>query len=723
MGGAGEDDLKKFKDSFKTLNSILDTFKNSKASDLPKDLKFYRTVYGKVVSPALNGTLVQVHSLQEQLNDEFLPKKYAGGSVKVFNNHQLEMFDAFLDPLTKFEVPQINLDQTLSNSKPKPTRNKFLELQQNSSKNKNVIKPKTNKIFTRSVHPYADAIDGLKLPFNEMYAEEFDEVKFRERSLESVPLHWVDTEDSLNEMYEKLKGEAIIAVDLEHHSFHSYLGLVSLIQISSRTEDFLVDPIRLRESLQSPEFSLNCILADPRKLKLFHGAESDIAWLQRDFDTFVVNMFDSFHAAKLLNLPRMSLAFLLEQFCGVELDKKYQLADWRERPMPEEMIEYARKDTHYLHHLYFLLKSKLNQDQFEQVLQRSNKQCLELYAPEPISEKSWRTVLDRSNYALNPDQVAIVRRLFYWREWKSKELDVSPPALMPNSFISKIANAKASTVDGFKACLWNVSDLLSKSFKELEEYLQSEETKEDEFVPVVDVKVKLECEVKSEHIRFEDEEQTISKDVQFEDAANTKKIPLPKRISRVSFVKSENSNSSGAADIFQSSLSTTSSGKTLLASLVLENLPKIEPEAFITREKEAADKFAAEIELKAAEEAKKEVESVKAVIHGSNKIVENLELASGGSNSTVLADKLRKNVQSKKNDCDSIVAVDYSAKAIDSIDDEAGENGVVFDPYNTIRSEKKRAFIEAIIAGETAPRLSSTRMSGNRMASFTKKRK
>ena len=83
--------LEKLEEAFSTLNNLLDSFKNSPESDLPKDLKFYRTVYGKVVTPALNNTMVTVHGLQEQLNASFLPKKYASGSIKIFNNHQLEM--------------------------------------------------------------------------------------------------------------------------------------------------------------------------------------------------------------------------------------------------------------------------------------------------------------------------------------------------------------------------------------------------------------------------------------------------------------------------------------------------------------------------------------------------------------------------------------------------------------------------------------------------------
>lgn len=41
---------------------------------------------------------------------------------------------------------------------------------------------------------------------------------------------------------------------------------------------------------------------------------------------------------------------------GLQTDKKYQLADWRVRPLPEELLVYARMDTHYLLYIYDCLK-------------------------------------------------------------------------------------------------------------------------------------------------------------------------------------------------------------------------------------------------------------------------------------------------------------------------------------------------------------------------------
>lgn len=57
----------------------------------------------------------------------------------------------------------------------------------------------------------------------------------------------------------------------------------------------------------------------------------DVGWLQRDFGIYVVNMFDTGQAARVLNYGKYSLAFLLKKFCDVTANKQYQLADWRLR--------------------------------------------------------------------------------------------------------------------------------------------------------------------------------------------------------------------------------------------------------------------------------------------------------------------------------------------------------------------------------------------------------
>lgn len=67
---------------------------------------------------------------------------------------------------------------------------------------------------------------------------------------------------------DELQKEKEIAVDLEYHAYWSYLGFTCLMQISSRTKDYVIDTIALRSKMQE----LNQVFTDPRIIKVFHGS-------------------------------------------------------------------------------------------------------------------------------------------------------------------------------------------------------------------------------------------------------------------------------------------------------------------------------------------------------------------------------------------------------------------------------------------------------------------
>lgn len=57
----------------------------------------------------------------------------------------------------------------------------------------------------------------------------------------------------------------------------------------------------------------------------------DVKWLQRDFGLYLVGLFDTHFAAKVLGFPGLGLAYLLKKYIDFHADKQYQLADWRIR--------------------------------------------------------------------------------------------------------------------------------------------------------------------------------------------------------------------------------------------------------------------------------------------------------------------------------------------------------------------------------------------------------
>ncbi|XP_073060841.1 protein RRP6-like 3 isoform X1 [Primulina eburnea] len=199
---------------------------------------------------------------------------------------------------------------------------------------------------------------------------------------------WVDSEAGLRELVEVLSQVRLFAVDTEQHSFRSFLGFTALVQISTKRNDYLVDTIRLHDmmGLLRPAF------ANPGICKVFHGADNDIIWLQRDFHIYVVNLFDTAKACDVLSKPQRSLAYLLETYCRVSTNKVLQREDWRRRPLSEEMIQYARTDAHYLLYIAHRLCLELHRqrkaenlspgDKFRFLLEasrRSNATCLQLF--------------------------------------------------------------------------------------------------------------------------------------------------------------------------------------------------------------------------------------------------------------------------------------------------------------------------------------------------------
>jgi exosome complex exonuclease RRP6 len=145
--------------------------------------------------------------------------------------------------------------------------------------------------------------------------------------MEKTPFTWIDTENELEDLAQTLDSAEAIAIDTEHHDLRSFQGITCLIQVSTRKEDYVIDALALRHHLQI----LNSSFTNPEIIKVFHGADSDIQWLQRDFGLYIVNLFDTYHASHVLGLQGHGLAFLLKHYCNVLTDKRFQRADWRIR--------------------------------------------------------------------------------------------------------------------------------------------------------------------------------------------------------------------------------------------------------------------------------------------------------------------------------------------------------------------------------------------------------
>ncbi|KAK0437138.1 ribonuclease H-like domain-containing protein [Desarmillaria tabescens] len=351
---------------------------------------------------------------------------------------------------------------------------------------------------TLSTHPYRYEITHLSYPLHMFHQAP----PIRPKPFETSSFSWVSAPEELQTMLGKLRQVTEIAVDLEHHSYRTYAGFLCLMQISTREEDWIIDVLSLRDELEV----LNEVFADPGIIKVFHGADSDIVWLQQDLNLYIVNLFDTYHASQILSFPKHGLANLLEMYCDFLPDKRYQLADWRIRPLPEEMLKYARSDTHFLLFIYDNLRnalldrgesqarsqaleggpssSPLSSDSLlREVLARSQETALKVYekelydAAEGTGSTGWDTLARKWNKgallasAPNVGVGALPKQVYKgvhaWRDKVAREEDESTRYLLPNHFLFQLAENPPADMAALLRVFHSPPPLMKKRAREL----------------------------------------------------------------------------------------------------------------------------------------------------------------------------------------------------------------------------------------------------------------
>lgn len=120
-------------------------------------------------------------------------------------------------------------------------------------------------------------------------------------------LSYVYTEEQLTQCVNELSMCPFIAIDLEFNLDHSFQGFCCLMQITGNETDYIIDPLALFDRLSI----LNVVFANPKILKIFHGCDSDLMMLQKDFGVYVVNLIDTYRLAQATNHESCALGSLL----------------------------------------------------------------------------------------------------------------------------------------------------------------------------------------------------------------------------------------------------------------------------------------------------------------------------------------------------------------------------------------------------------------------------
>jgi len=255
---------------------------------------------------------------------------------------------------------------------------------------------------------------------------------------------YLDTSATVDAFLKSIANARILALDTEGASFHRFVDRIYLLQLSTREQTAIIDPI----PIGTPTL-LGKLLEDRDVEVVFHDADYDLRLLQQDYGWHIRNIFDTRVAAQLLGLRAFGLAALLERYFGVKLDKKHQRADWSMRPLPQGMLDYAAQDTIHLLELRDRLKHDLEQagrwdwarEEFS--LLEGTKWGDDDSANAFLRIKGARDLTRR--------ELAILRELVPWRDAIARQLDRATFRVVGNEQLLDIARQQPATRDALAA--------------------------------------------------------------------------------------------------------------------------------------------------------------------------------------------------------------------------------------------------------------------------------
>jgi ribonuclease D len=139
-----------------------------------------------------------------------------------------------------------------------------------------------------------------------------------------------------------------------------------------------------------------------------------------------------------VNEPEIGLASLLGKYQGLQIDKKFQKADWSKRPLPKDMLDYAAGDTSHLIALRDILKDQLNTKQrwawAEEEFALLTDAPFNL--PTNVEDPFLRM---KGAKTLKPAQLAILREVFAWRDAVAESQDRAAFMILGNDILLSLA--------------------------------------------------------------------------------------------------------------------------------------------------------------------------------------------------------------------------------------------------------------------------------------------
>jgi ribonuclease D len=251
----------------------------------------------------------------------------------------------------------------------------------------------------------------------------------------------ITTPDALSQLIDRLRTAGSFAYDSEFIGELTYFPKLCLIQVASRQEVALIDP--LADLSLVPFWDLLC---DPNVEKIVHAGSQDIEPVIRHTGRSPVNVFDTQVSAGFAGLPYpISLSKLVMELAGARLGKGLTFSHWDQRPLSAMQLRYAADDVRYLPLVRQKLGERLKSLGHEKW---AAEQCATLcdvtvYRFDPATQY----LRVRGAAGLPPRNVAVLRELTAWRDSAARAHDVPPRTFLRDEVMIDLARNPVKAVE------------------------------------------------------------------------------------------------------------------------------------------------------------------------------------------------------------------------------------------------------------------------------------
>ncbi len=258
------------------------------------------------------------------------------------------------------------------------------------------------------------------------------------------PIQLINTASELAAAVCHLNDQAIIAGDLEADSMFHFQERICLLQLAAPDIIYIIDPLAVPD--MAP---FKPIMENQAIKKVFHGADYDVRSLYRDFNISIHNLFDTELASRFLGYAETGLNAIIKQEFNVELEKKFQKKDWSQRPLPDEMLEYAADDVRYLIALQSRLEEQLGKKgRLAWVIE----ECENIAAVRPAPADT-RPLFTRCKGAsrLDPKSLAVLEALLEMRHEKARQKDRPLFKILGTTALIKLSQMRPKSMNALQS--------------------------------------------------------------------------------------------------------------------------------------------------------------------------------------------------------------------------------------------------------------------------------